>query len=184
MSLPVAVHSIEALERFRSALVVYQEKAMAVLHEIGYEVGRTRRWVQDERLGFWKAEIRRIERSLDDAEQQLFRAELSEFRDTPSAEQRQVRRLREAKRAAEEKLRTTESWAREFETRVGPLVKPVERLRSELEGVSHAIHSLSGMIKALEDYANAARPGVPPPAPPDGALSPPKPPRLPPQQSP
>ena len=156
------VHSIEALERFRSALVIYQEKATASLHEIAYEVGRTRQWVQDEKLPYWTAEIRRLQRDLDDAQQRLFSAEISDFRDTPSAEQRDVKRLRESKRLAEEKLHTTRNWARQYDTVVAPLVKPAERLRTLVEELTRAIHSLSEMIKSLESYAELWRLRSPP----------------------
>lgn len=152
------VHSIEALERFRSALVIYQEKAAASLHEIGYEVARTRNWVHSERLPFWKSEIKRIQRNLDEAQQHLFSAAISDFRDNPSAEQRMVLRLRDLKRGAEEKLHITETWARQYDTSVDPLLKAVERLRSLVEGLSQAIFSLSEMIKSLESYAELSRP--------------------------
>jgi hypothetical protein len=152
------VYSIHALERFRSALLIYQEKAATSLHEITYEVARTRNWVHSERLPFWKSEIRRIQRNLEDAQQHLFSAEISDFRDNPSAEQRLVRRLRDSKRDAEEKLRITERWALEYDTSVDPLVKAVERLRSLVEGLSHAVFSLSEMIKSLESYAELSRP--------------------------
>lgn len=156
------VHSIEALERFRSTLILYQEKAAASLHEIIHEVARVRSWLQQERLPFWRAEIRRLERSLEDAGQRLFSAQISAFRDTQGAEQREVRRLRELKRAAEDKLRAAETWAREYDVAVAPLLKAPERLRGSVEDLSQAIHALSGMIKSLESYAERFRPGMPP----------------------
>ena len=63
------VTSIDALERFRSNLLVYMDKAGMTLDEIDDAVKRTRVWVQTEQPNHWKAEIKRLTRALEDAEQ-------------------------------------------------------------------------------------------------------------------
>jgi hypothetical protein len=145
--------STDALERFRAALVKYQERAAAALHEMGDEVRRTRAWVQQDRLPHWKAELHRRTRHLEDAQQRLFSAELSAFRETAGEEKRQVTRWREAVHEAEEKLRLARKWDQNFDSTVEPLAKQVDRLRVMVEDeLPRAIHALTVMIQALEEY--------------------------------
>jgi hypothetical protein len=160
------VTSTEALERFRAALVTYRERASAALHEMGDEVRRVRHWIQHDRLPYWHHEIHRRTRVLNDAQQRLFSAELSAFRDTAGEEKRQVLRCREALREAEEKLRLTRKWDQAFDSVIGPLAKHVDHLRSLADDdLPLAIHALASMIQALEAYAERHAPTNPPPPP-------------------
>jgi hypothetical protein len=161
------ITSSEALDRFRIALIKYQERAAAALHEMGDEVRRTRHWVQQDRLPFWNHELRRRTRLLEDAQQRLFSAEISAFRDTAGDEKRQVLRCREAMREAEDKLRLAKKWDQNFDAAVGPLAKHVDNLRLLVDDeLPRAIHALGQMIQALEEYAEVRPPGenAPPPS--------------------
>ena len=47
------VTSVEAVESFRSDLIVFLTKARSVLEEACDEVLRTRQWVQNDQRRFW-----------------------------------------------------------------------------------------------------------------------------------
>ena len=78
------VTSLEALEDFRAKLIVYRDKASRVLDEVSDDVTRTRVWLENERPAYWQAQVRRLNRDLETAQQELFSAQLSGLRDAPS----------------------------------------------------------------------------------------------------
>jgi len=125
----VDVTSIDALESFRSSLLVYMDKAGMTLDEIDDAVKRTRVWVQTEQPNYWKGEIKRLTRALEDAEQALFSSRLSASREPSAQEQMNVNRLRRALRDAGDKLRVTKKWSRNYDGVVEPLAKKLEILR-------------------------------------------------------
>ena len=99
------VTSVDALECFRSSLLVYVSKARPTLDEVSAEVVRMRSWLEDEQRAHWENEMRRRRRDFDEAQQALFSSKLSTFRETSSAEQMAVHRAKRALEAAEAKLR-------------------------------------------------------------------------------
>ncbi len=123
------VTSIDVLERFRSSLLVYMDKAGMTLDEIDDAVKRNRVWVQSEQPNHWKKEIKRLTRALEDAEQALFSSRLSGTREPSAQEQMNVNRLRRALRDADDKLRVTKKWSRNYDGVVEPLAKKLEILR-------------------------------------------------------
>jgi len=104
---------------------------------------------------------------LNDAQQRLFSAELSAFRDTAGEEKRVLLRCREALREAEEKLQRTRKWAQNYDSVIGPIAKHVDNLRILVDDeLPKAIHAITVMIKALEAYGEIREPGnnKPPPS--------------------
>ena len=53
------VSSIDALEAFRSNLVIYVSKARPALEEVSAEVVRTRAWLETEKRAYWENQVRR-----------------------------------------------------------------------------------------------------------------------------
>ena len=76
--------------------------------------------------------MRRRTRELENANQALYSARLSNLREVTTAEQAAVLRAKRGLAEAEEKLRMIKRWTLEFDQRVGPLVKQLEQLRSSL----------------------------------------------------
>ncbi len=151
------VTSVEALEFFRSNLLVYLSKARPALDEISSEVVRMRSWLEDEQRAHWENEMRRRRREFDEAQQALFSSKLSTFRETTSAEQMAVHRTKRALEAAEAKLKVVKQWDRVFDNRVGPLVKQMEKLHTVLaHDMVQAVAFLTQMIQTLDAYANLA----------------------------
>src|SRR5580698_6006985 len=98
------ITSVEAIEAFRSQLVVYLAQMRPALEEIGGEVVRTRAWLEDDRKRYWTQEMRKRSRKLEDAKQELFTASLSKMGEITSFQQMAVQRAQHAVRLAEEKM--------------------------------------------------------------------------------
>jgi uncharacterized protein YukE len=71
------VTSVDALEAFRSNLIVYLTKARATLEEVSAQVQRMRGWLGGEQRTRWENEMRRRTQALQEAQQALFSARLS-----------------------------------------------------------------------------------------------------------
>ncbi len=165
------VSSIDALDAFRSKLIAILEKALLSLNEASEEVSRARSWLQGEQRIFWDHEIRRLNRELEDARQQLFSAELSSMRETSSVEERAMKQCRDRLRHSEDKQRRTRKWLQVFESEVATEARKLESLRSFLTvEMPKATAFLRQAIEALDAYSNVTRGGLrsdPPPTEPE-----------------
>ncbi len=168
MSPKANVSSVEAIEAFRITLLLYLSKARPTLDEVSADVMRTRMWLEEEQRMHWENEVRRSRRALQEAQQALFSAKLSSFREESAAEQMAVHRTKRACDAAEEKLKIVKKWDRDFDGRVDPLVKQMEKLHTVLANdMVQALAYLAQMVKTLGDYAGLHAPSGtenPPPA--------------------
>jgi len=163
------ITSVDALQTFRSTLVLYVNKARPALEEVSAEVMRTRAWLEDEKKTQWMSEMKRCARVMEEAQQALLSARMSNLRDESQAELMAVHRARRARDEAETKLRMVKQWNREFDNRVQPLVKQTEKLQTILaHDMVQALAYLSQAIQTLDAYASAGPPsaaGGPGPAP-------------------
>ncbi len=155
------VTSLDALEAFRSSLIIYLTKSRPTLDEVSSDLLRMRVWLQDDQRTFWEQQVRRRARVLEQAEQALFGARLSNLRETTDAEQVAVQRARRALQEAEDKLKRVKHWSREFDSRIEPLGRQLETLRNVLAiDMPNAVAFLAQAIRTLSDYAGiAAAPG-------------------------
>lgn len=153
------VTSIEAIELFRAALILYTSRARPVLEESSGEIVRTHLWLQNEQRYFWQEQLRTRNKALEQAKQELFAARMSEFQETTSLLQMAVRRSQNRVQEAEEKLKLLKRWDRELDNRASPLLKEVEQLHGFLTAdIPRAVASLAQIIKALEAYAGVSAP--------------------------
>jgi hypothetical protein len=151
------VTSVEALEGFRASLILYISKARPALEEITSDVLRTRLWLENEQRTYWENQLKRRKREWDEAQAALFSSRLSNLREESSAEVQAVHRCKRAYEEAETKLRILKQWNREFEGRVFPLVKQMEKLQTLLSGdLPRAIAYLGELIRTLDVYAGVA----------------------------
>ncbi len=162
------VTSVEALESFRANLIIYLSRARPTLEEVSADVQRTRGWLEVEQRDHWENELRRRSRALEEAQQALFSAKLSNLREASAAEQMAVQRTKRARDEAETKLRVLKQWNRVFDNRVDPLVKQMEKLHTVLaHDMVQAVAFLAQAIRTLDAYAE-----VKPPASGAGAAQP------------
>lgn len=148
------VTSLESIEDFRAKLIVYRDKASRVLDEVSDNVTRARVWVETERPVYWQAQIRRLNRDLETAQQELFSAQLSGLRDASYAQQAAVQKIRRSIRDAEDKAKIVHQWQRQFDQRVEGPARQAEKLRHFLgHDVARAIAYLNEAIKNIAAYA-------------------------------
>ena len=148
------VTSLEAIEAFRARLIVYRDKAGRVLDDVSGDVMRTRLWLQTDRTTFWESQIRRRNKDLEMRQQELFSAQLSGMRDASFVQQQAVQRARREVQAAHDKLHLIKQWSRQYDQRVEPHAKQVEKLRHNLvHDLGMAIAFLTEMTTTLAEYA-------------------------------
>src|SRR5437763_2534503 len=151
------VTSVDAIESFRAHLIAYLGKARPLLEDASDEVSRTRQWLESDRRVFWENQVRRRTKILQEAQQAVFSARLSNLRETTTAEQVAVQRAKRALNEAEEKLRVVKKWSLEFDHRADPLVKQLESLRTMLGNtMPKAAAHLAQIVKTLDAYAGVA----------------------------
>src|SRR5580704_12775613 len=153
MSAQAKITSVEAIQAFRSQLVVYLSQMRPALDEITGEVQRTRSWLEDDRKRHWLQEMRTRGRKLEDAKQELFTASLSKMGEATSFQQMAVQRAQRAMREVEAKLAVIKKWDRDLDNRTLPLVKQMEQLQGFLTvEMERAVAYLDQALTALAAY--------------------------------
>jgi hypothetical protein len=162
MATQAKITSVEAIELFRAALILFTSQARPALEEVSSEGVRMRLWLESDQRRFWENERRVRSRKLEEAQQKLFSARLSQFQESTSLQQMTVHRAQRAVRDAEEKLVRLKRWDRELENRSAPLLKEVEQLHSFLTAeMPKAVAYLAQVVRALDAYADAGTPAKP-----------------------
>src|SRR5678815_2409279 len=160
------VSSVEALEAFRATLLIYLSKARPTIEEVSADILRTRMWLQTDQRMHWETEVRRRTKQLEQAQQALSSARVSDFREHVSTEQMAVQRARRALEEAEGKLKRVKIWNRDFDSRVQPLAKQLEKLHTVLSlDMMQAAAYLNEAANTLAEYAGIAPANAAPAAP-------------------
>ncbi len=166
------VTSLDAIEAFRASLVIYISKARPTLEEVSADVARTRVWLESDVLIRWQNEVKRRTKKLNEAQNALFSAEISNLRDATADERLAVARAKRALEEAETKLRLVKKWNRDFTQRIEPLAKQLEKLHTAFSNtLPEALAYLAEVSKTLHAYAEVktsigkapASPSLPPP---------------------
>lgn len=159
MAQPAKITSVEAIEAFRATLIVYLSKARPVLEEVSAEVARVRSWVQHDQRLHWENQLRLRKRKLDETQQELFNARLSQFKPSTALQHLNMQRAQGAVKEVEEKLVVLRLWDRQMENRTDPLVKQVEQLQGFLTtDMVRAVAFLEQVIKTLDAYVGTLPP--------------------------
>jgi len=149
------ITSVEAIETFRAALILYLSQARPALEEVSAELIRTKTWLQNDQRRTWETELRKRQKKMEEAQQELFSARLSSFQETTSLQVMAVQRWQRGVREAEEKIARLKKWDRELENRSEPLLKQAEQFQTFLTTeLPKAIAYLSETVKILEAYAD------------------------------
>jgi hypothetical protein len=140
-------------------LIIYVGKARPTLEEVTADVLRTRLWLENEQRTHWEDQFRRRAKELEQAQSALFSARLGNLRDETAAEHLAVHRAKRSVEEAETKLRLLKQWTREFDSRVQPLVKQMEKLHTILaHDMLQAVAYLTQTLDTLAAYADIAAP--------------------------
>ena len=173
MAQQARITSLDDLESFRTSLIIFMGKANRALDLVGDEVKRTRYWLQNEQTLHWQQQIKRRQKILDQASQELLSARNSEFKDSLSVQQMAVRKAKAAVVEAEEKLAVIKTWCRNYDHETDPRVRKLESLRHFLENdVPKAIAYLAQAQRTLESYTERSSLIDAPPAPTEEAPPP------------
>ena len=177
------VTSVEAIEAFRSALIIYLSKTRPALEEMSNEVLRARQWLQNDQRRLWENEMKMRTKKLERARAELFSVSMSKLQEVSSVQQLLVHRAEAAFDEAQKKLVMLKKWDRDLENRSEPLVKQVDQFQSFVSAeMPRAIAYLGQVIRALEAYtevrmggsADAVIPEKIEPVPGEAASEPPK----------
>ncbi|MGH7968178.1 MAG: hypothetical protein ACREIC_05555 [Limisphaerales bacterium] len=148
------VTSLGALESFRSHLIVYLSQVRPLLEEVSAGVVRTRLWIENDQRTYWENQIRRRNKELQEAQQALFSARIGSLKQGTSAEQLLVQRAKRQVEDADSKLRVLKRWNRDYDGRVDPLVKHMEKLHTILSNdMVKAVVYLTQAIGTLAAYS-------------------------------
>ena len=160
MSNQAKVTSIEALEAFRAALIIFLTKARRVVDDSSEEVGRTRQWIQHDQRTHWEGEHRRRTKKLEQAQAELMSVRLGAAAHQESARMARQMAVAKAKRdvtEVEDKLRKLKSWSQNYDTATDPILKRMDKLRQGLDELPKAIAYLVNVERALNAYAETGR---------------------------
>lgn len=156
------VSSIDAIATFRARLLVYLTKARPAVEEVSSEIMRTRLWLQNDQRLLWEGQARQRAKKLEQAQHELYSSRIAKLREISTAEQTAVNKAKRAVEEAEAKLRTIKIWSRDFDSRVDPLVKQLEKLHTFLaHDMVRATAHLAALLKTLDAYANTGLPAAP-----------------------
>jgi valyl-tRNA synthetase len=149
------VTNIEALERFRSSLIVFLERSGYVVDEVSDEVKRTRIWLQTEQKLKLQHEMKRRQRELETLEQEMFSARLSDLQQKKTGMQMLINKKRRELRDLENTLRAVAGWLRNFDSGVETEARKVDKLRQYIDmDMVRALTYLTESIRQLKAYAS------------------------------
>ena len=156
MAIQAKITSVEAIEYFRAALILFASEARPALEEVSSEVTRLRLWLENDQWRHWEYELRLRNKKLEQAQAELLTMRLSDFSETTSLQQMTVRRARQAVEQAGEKLKSLKKWDRDLENRAAPMLKEIEQLHNFLTGeMPKALAYLAQVVRTLDAYASA-----------------------------
>lgn len=147
------VRSLDALNTWRSSLIVFRTKASRGVGQVGEEVKRMRQWLETVQKPHWEMEIKKRSRKYDQANQELISARFSTMRGTLMVQEQALRKTKAALQDAEDKLRKTKRWILEFDRILEPLVKKLENFDYYLEhDMAKGIAHMEQLTRSLEGY--------------------------------
>ena len=162
MSQQARVTSVDALDAFRANMVIFVTKARQAVDSVRDRVRRTRQWLQHDQRMHWEGEIRRRQRSLDQAVQELYSARLTKMTATITIREAVVRKAKAAVEEAHTKLRAVKKWNQNFDSLSDPLVKKLDGFRDYLDQeMPDAITFLYRASEILAAYAERSAPSAP-----------------------
>jgi hypothetical protein len=155
------VTSIAVLREFRPALIKFVEEGRASLIAAEAECNRTLEWLRNDRVRYWKKELRKRQDDINRCKTELLNKQRSATGEPRSAvEERKA--LDKAKYRLEEavtKQANTKRWLRQLEKEHMQYKGMAQALSGQLTRLEDmALHDLDRMAEALEDYVSMAVP--------------------------
>jgi len=149
------VTSVEVLERFRTQLMLFLERATISLSEVNEEVKRTRNWLQTEQKLNLQQERYKVSKKMELVESEFYSARLTNATERKAGLQMQLRRLKQEVRDIETRLRAVQAWSRNFDSTVEVEARKVDRLQNMIDSdMKKAVQFLNEAATALHAYSS------------------------------
>jgi hypothetical protein len=159
MSDQVSISSIDALEAFRADLIQYIAKARVALEDMEGDVRRTQTWLDTDRAQHWAGQVKLWVKKLDQAEQELYSANLTNPKASNAFQKMNVHKAKRNLEEAEAKLRLVKHWRQTFENRATPLLRQLDPMFFLVgQQLPKGVVSLGEAIKSLQAYAEKSTP--------------------------
>lgn len=155
------VTSIEALLQFKAALIEFSEAVQMSLGEANSDVNRVLGWLRNDRVNYWKQQIRYRNNRLADAKSELMRAEISSSDTRASAviERKIVEKWKRQVAEAEQKVQNIKQWSFKLDRELPIFKGRCQSLARVVEGdLPKALAKLDRLSTALEKYVKIAPP--------------------------
>jgi len=151
------VESIEALGRFRIAMIKFAEAVDVALADAEGELSRTSVWLETEQLAYWQTQLRQRHEAVEKAKEAVRMKKL--FKDasgrTPSAveEEKALKLAQRRLEEAEQKLAATRKYAKVLQREFQLYKGGVQRLSTTLaDAIPTGVATLSGFVDQLHRY--------------------------------
>ncbi len=156
MSGPAKVHSTDAIEAVRLALILFVDRVTDALAELSSEMRKVQEWLEHDRPKYWKNQTRMAMDQAHQAQQALHRCLMFPIADERPSCYEERAELKKAKARLEycrEKGERVRHWQQalrhelfEYEGRMSQLMKLIEI------DVPQAIGVLNRIVRNLEEY--------------------------------
>jgi chromosome segregation ATPase len=153
------VQSLEKLLDFQASLATYAHQAREALSSMDMEIRRAQEWLED-RLQFWRVEVRRAEEEVFKAKQELARRKMMKIGDRkPDTTEQEIAVAKAQRRLeyAEEKEASCRRWIRDLPEAIAEYASRAVNYQTVLESdVPRMSAFLDRKMDLLEAYAQAS----------------------------
>ena len=156
MSGPAKVHSSDAIDAVRLSLISFIESVRDALTELGSEMRKSQEWLEHDRPGFWRNQVRLAMDQVHEAQQALHRClmfPVANERPSCYEERTALKKAKARLEYCQEKQERVRHWQQtlrhelfEYEGRISQLVKLVDIDAPQAIGV------LNKIMRRLEEY--------------------------------
>ncbi|MCX7806400.1 MAG: hypothetical protein N3A38_14620 [Planctomycetota bacterium] len=157
----------DVLKEFRNRFIAFDKSCRQAVYGIRADVNRVIEWIRNDRMRYWKEELKKREEKLLQARSAYIAARFGgphERKPSYVEEEKALRKAEQRKAEAEAKLEAARRWSRLLDQETEKLMGPVNALTAMLDdNTPKALARLETMIVSLERYFSE-RPAEPPPA--------------------
>lgn len=160
MTSPAHVASFQALDKFRSELIRFEQALRQILDEQGLEVQRASDYVEHDRTAYWPRALKLAEDRVVAAREALSRSKMAALENEHKSHFQEKEALEQAiarQRHCEHQLRQLRHWrhvmrkqTEDYQTRRARLVQYLDT------DIPKAIATLERILQVLEKYAEIA----------------------------
>jgi len=154
------VTSIDAVDDFAAALLSFKHEAAGVLEGLDQQIERAVQWIQQDQRQYWKHELRRSERQLQEAKINLQRCltfkRIGDHRPSCIEEKRALERAKRRQQLCREKIEVVRRWSQAISRAVFEYKAGVGELSQWLEtDAARTVGLLGRIARTLEEYVAA-----------------------------